>query len=86
MINCFGLLRFLRLGPERRTIMSTNYKDDILLRLPQVLHIIPISRSSWLAGVKSGEYPQPVRVSRRCVCWRLSDIHALLQEKEAGHE
>lgn len=24
--------------------------------------LIPVSRSSWLAGVKSGIYPQPVRL------------------------
>lgn len=50
-----------------------------LLRLPQVLEIIPISRSSWWAGVKSGKYPQPVKIGPRMTCWRLRDILALTE-------
>lgn len=50
-----------------------------LWRLPTVLAHVPISRSGWWAGVKSGRYPQPVRLSARCVAWRASDIRALVQ-------
>lgn len=49
-----------------------------LLRLPSVLARIPVSRSGWWAGVKTGRYPQPIRISPRCVAWRSSDIHALI--------
>jgi hypothetical protein len=42
--------------------------------------IIPVGRSTWLAGVKSGRYPKPVDVSPNRVAWRGSDIYALLQE------
>ncbi|MCX5875753.1 MAG: AlpA family phage regulatory protein [Deltaproteobacteria bacterium] len=38
---------------------------------------IPVSKSSWWAGVKSGRYPQPVKLSERCTCWRAEDIRAL---------
>ena len=40
--------------------------------------ILPISRASWWAGVKSGKYPQPVKLSSRTTCWRESDILALV--------
>ncbi|WP_313082927.1 AlpA family phage regulatory protein [Pulveribacter sp.] len=49
-----------------------------LCRLPQVLTIIPVGRSTWWAGVKSGRFPQPLRLSARCSVWRLSDIRALV--------
>lgn len=49
-----------------------------LLRLPNVLARVPISRSNWLAGVKAGRYPAPVRLSDRCVAWRDEDIDALI--------
>lgn len=49
-----------------------------LCRLPQVLTIIPVGRSTWWAGVKSGRFPQPLRLSSRCSVWRLSDIRALV--------
>lgn len=53
--------------------------DFALWRLPTVLQHVPISRSSWWAGVKCGRYPQPVRLSPRCVAWRASDIRALVE-------
>lgn len=50
-----------------------------LWRLPDVLKHVPLSRSTWLAGVKSGRYPQPVRLSNRRVVWRAADIRAFLE-------
>ena len=35
------------------------------LRLPQVLALIPVSRSAWWAGCKSGRYPKPVKLGPR---------------------
>lgn len=52
--------------------------NDSLLRLDEVLAILPVSRSSWYAGMKSGLYPAPVRVGARRVAWRTSDIVKLI--------
>ena len=57
-----------------------------LVRLSQILGdkkkgippIIPISKSTWWAGVKTGRYPQPVKLSDRCTCWRVDDIRSLI--------
>lgn len=49
-----------------------------LLKLPSVLDIYPVSRSAWLAGVKTGRYPAPVRLSARSVAWRAEEIRALV--------
>jgi predicted DNA-binding transcriptional regulator AlpA len=40
--------------------------------------ILPIGRSTFLAGVKSGKYPQPVKLSERTTAWRKADILTLL--------
>jgi predicted DNA-binding transcriptional regulator AlpA len=40
--------------------------------------IIPISKSSWWAGVKEGRFPQPVKLGRRTTAWRVVDIIALI--------
>lgn len=50
------------------------------LRLNQVLEKIPVSRSSWWAGCKSGRYPKPVKLGPRTTAWRLSDINELLKK------
>ena len=57
------------------------------LRLPQIIGnpkadppipaVIPVSKSSWLAGVKSGRYPQPVKLGPRTTAWKVEDIRAL---------
>lgn len=49
-----------------------------LLKLPHVLKAFPVSRTAWLAGVKAGRYPAPVRLSARSVAWRAKDIDALI--------
>lgn len=49
-----------------------------LWRLPTVLAHIPVSRSHWWAGVAEGRYPAPVKISKRCVAWRSSDIRDLI--------
>lgn len=40
--------------------------------------IIPVAKSTWWAGVKTGRYPAPVKLSERCTAWRIEEIRALL--------
>ncbi len=56
---------------------------DRLLKLPEVLTRVPVSRSRWFEGVRSGEFPAPVRLGLRAVAWRESDI-ALVVERGAA--
>lgn len=48
------------------------------LRLPAVLTLIPVARSTWWAGVKSGRYPDRVKLGPRMSAWRVEDIRALI--------
>lgn len=46
---------------------------------PAIPPLIPVSRSTWWAGVKSGRYPQPTRsLGERITAWRIEDIRELL--------
>lgn len=40
---------------------------------------IPVSKSTWWAGVKSGRYPQPIKLGRRITAWRVEDIQAFIR-------
>lgn len=51
-----------------------------LLRIKQVLRFVPVSRSNWWAGVKSGRYPKPMKLSERVTVWRAADIRQLVEE------
>ncbi|MES2717825.1 MAG: AlpA family phage regulatory protein [Pseudomonadota bacterium] len=48
------------------------------LRLEDVLTLIPVSRATWYAGVKDGDYPASVQIGKRAVAWRTQDIKALI--------
>jgi predicted DNA-binding transcriptional regulator AlpA len=57
------------------TLPETGY-----IRLPQCLRLIPVSRSTWWAGVRTGRYPQPTRgLGPRITAWRVEDIRALIE-------
>lgn len=47
---------------------------------PPVPGLFPVGRSTWFAGVRSGRYPKPVKLSDRIVAWRVEDIQQLINE------
>jgi prophage regulatory protein len=59
------------IGHER---VAVAVDPNALLRLPQVLQIVPVGASTWWAGVKSGRFPKPVKLGPRTTCWRATDI------------
>jgi predicted DNA-binding transcriptional regulator AlpA len=58
------------------------YDPQRLLRLPQVLALIPVSKSCWWQWVRDGKAPQPIHLGDRCTCWRYGDIIALTKGVE----
>ncbi|MEA9657997.1 helix-turn-helix transcriptional regulator [Xanthomonas campestris] len=52
--------------------------DTGFLRLPEVLRLYPVSRSTWWAGVRAGRYPQPVKLGLRATAWRVEDIRDMI--------
>jgi prophage regulatory protein len=53
------------------------------LRLPQVLSVIPVGKSSWWKGVKSGRFPKSVKLTKRCTAWRAEEIRELIKSLSA---
>lgn len=54
-----------------------------MLRLPDVLRLIPVSKSTWWAGVRTGRFPSPIPgLGGRIAAWRASDIRALIDRNE----
>lgn len=56
------------------------------VRLKQILGPlgpIPVSKSTWWAGVKAGRYPKPVKLGRRITAWRAEDIRKLIEDGAA---
>jgi prophage regulatory protein len=45
---------------------------------PPIPARIPVSKSTWWAGVKAGRYPAPVKLGPRITAWRVEDVRALI--------
>lgn len=56
--------------------LSTSVKR--LLRLQEVLNRVPISKSSWWEGCRTGRFPQPIKIGPRTTVWRAEDIDAFI--------
>jgi len=56
------------------------------VRLPQVLKIIPIGKSTWWAGIQSGRFLKGVKLGPRTTAWRVEDIRQLLLELGNGDD
>ena len=63
------------------TLSKTGY-----LRLSQIIGkkgepgIIPVSRSAWYAGIKTGRFPKPVKLGPRLAAWRAEDIREYFEK------
>lgn len=50
---------------------------------PPIHPLIPVSRTTWLEGVKSGRFPKSVKLGPRITAWRAEDIRALIANAPA---
>ena len=55
-----------------------------LVRLPQVLAVIPVSASTWWAGCKSGRFPAAIKLSPRVTVWTVASIRALIASPDGA--
>jgi prophage regulatory protein len=59
---------------EYKALPETGY-----LRLPDVLRFIPVSKTTWWNGVRSGRFPRSVKLSPGVTTWRAEDIKQLIE-------
>ena len=52
-----------------------------LLRLPEVLRITGLARSTLFAMVARGEFPPPVHIGPRAVAWREDEVWAWVESR-----
>jgi len=64
--------------------MANCLPDEGFVRLPTILAVFPVARTTWLAGVRAGRYPKPVKLLPRVVAWRVEDIRNLIEQHARG--
>ncbi len=48
------------------------------VRLPVVLQVLGIEKTTFYMGIKDGKYPQPVKLGPRTSAWRVEDIREVI--------
>ena len=41
---------------------------------------IPVGRSTWWEGVRTGRFPKPVKLGPRTTAWKVEDIRDLIEK------
>jgi prophage regulatory protein len=62
-----------------KKMTNPEINPDRLIRLSEVLEIIPVSASTWWEGVRTGRYPPAIKLGPRLTCWRWRDILELVE-------
>jgi prophage regulatory protein len=52
---------------------------DRFIRLPEVLHLTALSRTSIYEQIQQGTFPKQYRISKTAVAWRLSEVQNWMQ-------
>jgi len=61
---------------------ETNFPRTGFVRLSSILAPagpIPVSKSTWWEGVRSGRFPKPQKLGPRTTVWKAEDIRALFE-------
>ncbi len=71
--------------------MSSNLPSNGFLRLsqiignlkanPPIVPIIPVCKSTWWEGVRTGKFPKSIKLSERITVWKVEDIRALIESE-----
>lgn len=69
---------------KQSLIDLTGLPDDAVIRLPEVLRLFPIGKSTWWEGIRNGVYPKPIELGPRARGWRLGDILTLIRERTSA--
>ncbi len=51
-----------------------------LMRIPQILKVMPVSKSKFWLMVQKGEFPKPIKIGRSSF-WTIEQVQAYLREK-----
>jgi prophage regulatory protein len=63
---------------------NTSSVQERLLRLPDVMALVALRKSSIYELIKQGRFPAPVKLSARAVCWPSSAIDKWITERIKG--
>ena len=70
-LNEIGLLRIWHILGDPKSI-------------PPIPPLIPISKSTWWEGIKTGRFPQPIKLGPRTTAWTVESIRDLIAKQQGA--
>ncbi len=64
--------------------MTTSLKEIAILRLPEVMGLVGLGRTTIYEMMAKGDFPRSVSLGRRAIGWISCDIRAWLQTRKAA--
>ena len=64
--------------------MLHTFPEIGFVRLSQILTVIPVGKTCWWEGVKTGRFPRPIKISER-TAWKAEDIRGLIEKLSEQH-
>lgn len=66
--------------PEPKVETTPEEADLAVLRLPEVVALTSLSRSTIYSKIARGQFPRPVKLSERASAWRKAEVQAWLEK------
>ena len=60
--------------------MSNLNSEVTLMRIPQILEVMPISKSKFWLMVQKGEFPKPIKIGRSSF-WTFEQVQTFIGER-----
>ena len=72
---------------QQEVLRNFNFlPDNSLVRLPTLMALYGLSKSTILREIKRGKLPKPIRLSLRTTAWKVKDIRGNLNSKSDSRE
>lgn len=68
----------------REKVIAPVLPPEGFVRLPVVLRVLGIGKTSFWEGIKVGRFPKPIKLGPRTSVWRVDDIRALIANPTGG--
>ncbi len=57
-----------------------------LIKLPEVLKMVPVGKTTWYGLINSKQAPAPIQLGARSVAWDKADIEAWILKRKAAND
>lgn len=81
-MNAHGIMKDVERHPSGLAAPAASLMPDQFLRLPEVMAVVGVSRTTIYRWVSEGVFVRPCKLSRRVVAWRASELAQWIEARQ----